>query len=111
MKRSLQSLLLVGVAGALASACTNPTVDPNATFTAKGVVVDQTGAPLANAEVRLVKYWSDFNVFQPSVETLFEENPDGDDILGVGVVDKTTTNAEGEYEFEFIGRDIQKPGG
>jgi hypothetical protein len=112
MKRSLQSLLLVGVAGALASACTNPTVDPNATFTAKGVVVDETGAPLVNAEVRLIKYWSDFNAFQPSVETLFADNPNSDDgVLGVEVVDKGTTNSEGEYEFEFIGEDIEKPGG
>jgi hypothetical protein len=112
MKRSLKSLLLLGAVGAVASACTNPTVDPSATFTAKGVVVDQTGAPLANTEVRLIKYWSDFNTFQPSVETLFDDNPDGDDgVLGVKVVDKVNTNSEGEYEFTFTGEDISKPGG
>jgi hypothetical protein len=113
MKRSLKHVLLLCIAGVLAPACTNPTVDPNATFTAKGVVVDETGAPLANAEVRLIKYWSDFNIFQPSVETLFAENPNGDSAIGLNVelVDKVNTNSEGEYEFEFLGSDIENPDG
>ncbi len=113
MMRSLKGLLLLGAVGVLAPACTNPTVDPNATFTAKGVVVDETGAPLVDAEVRLIKYWSDLNVFQPNVETLFADNPNGDSAVGLGVavVDTARTNSEGEYSFEFLGDDIRKPGG
>jgi hypothetical protein len=113
MKRSLNRLLLIGLAGLLSPACTNPTVDPAATFTAEGTVVDETGAPLTNTEVRLIKYWSDFNIFQPSVDTLFAENPNGDSAIGLGVelVAKATTNSEGEYEFTFTGEDISKPGG
>jgi hypothetical protein len=98
----------------VASACTNPTVDPSSTFTAKGVVVDRTGAPLKDAEVRLIKYSSDFNIFQPSVETLFSEDPSNHpnrDILDVSVVATGRTNAEGEYTFDVLGEDIAKPGG
>src|SRR5687768_5017773 len=109
MKRSLNRLLLLGIA--VAPACTNPTIDPNATLTAAGSVVDETGAPLASAEVRLVKYWSTLNALRPSVETLFSEDPSGDSVLGVDLVSSVQTNGEGEFEFVFKGRDIQKPGG
>lgn len=113
MIRKRQGLLLLGATALMASACTNPTVDPNATFTAEGVVVDQTGAPLVNAEVRLIKYWSNLNVFQPSAETVFADDPQGNQDLGLGVevVRTVNTNDAGEYEFEFTGNDISKPGG
>lgn len=113
MRRSAWgSMVAVALAG-LATACGNPAVDPDATFTAKGEVVDAAGQPLANAEVRLVKYWSAANLLAPVTEDLFAETPRGEPDLGLGVavVQSVRTDASGKYEMTFQGRDIASPNG
>jgi hypothetical protein len=96
---------------ALATACGNPAVDPDATFTAKGALLGVDGQPLANAEVRLVKYWSTGQLLQPSAEDLFQDTPPTDDVLGVAVVKTARTDASGAYEVTFKGSEIAAPGG
>lgn len=107
-ERGFILLALVG----LATAC-NPTVDPAATFTAHGRVVNAAGQGVANAEVRLIRYSSDLNVLEPSTETLFADAPRGDTDLGldVAVVQTVRTNATGNFSMSFKGADIAKPGG
>lgn len=112
MKRLSKAGALAILAGVISPAC-NPTVDPEATFTAKGDVVDESGQPLAGAEVRLIKYSSDLNLFAPSVETLFAENPSSDPDIGlhVDVVQVVRTDMSGHFEMVFLGKDIQAENG
>src|SRR5688572_4921121 len=104
---------LVGALGiaALATACGNPAVDPNASFEAQGTVVDAMGKPLANAEVRLIKYSSGTNLFAPSTENLFADTPQNDpDVdLSVEIVDTIMTDASGTFKMTFLGQDIAAP--
>lgn len=108
MKRTLQrSLMLLSIAGA-AYACDNPAVDPNASFEATGEVLDSSGAALAGAEVRLIKYSSATNLFAPSTENLFRDTPENDDELdlSVKVVKVATTGMDGKFNMQFFGEDI-----
>jgi hypothetical protein len=107
---AFRSLILATVA-TLAAACGNPAVDPDATFTAKGKLVDTQGRPLAGAEVRLVKYWSAGQLLQPAAEDVFAERPRSDDALGVEVVGTVRTGADGAFEFTARGSQLAAPGG
>lgn len=96
----------------LASACSNPTVDPAAVFAVEGKVTDADGQPLQGAEVRLIKYYSDLNVFHPSAEILFSDAKDyKDDVITIQEVHKATTDADGRYEIEATGAELANPDG
>lgn len=109
-----RTLFLFGIAvAASAAACVNPAVDPNATFEAQGKVVDSMGAPLVDAEVRLIKYSSGTQLFTPSTENLFRDAPanDPDLDLSVSIVQKVRTGMDGTFTMTFTGADIAAPGG
>ncbi len=95
------------------AACTNPTINPEADFSALGKVVDGDGNPLANAEVRLIKYWSTSNLLQPSPDQLFEDTPTrrAGSALEIELVQTAMTNMNGEFEMDFKGEAIAQPGG
>lgn len=111
--RLVRGLAGLACVASFAVACGNPAVDPNATFEAQGSVVGGDGQPLANAEVRLIKYSSDTNLFAPSTEDLFSDSPasDPDIALTVGVVKTVMTGADGTFKMEFTGAEIAAPGG
>lgn len=108
----IQGALLLS-ALSLATACGNPAVDPDATFTAKGTVQNELGQPLNGAEVRLIKYSSDLQLLAPTVDELFSDSPRGDNEVGldVSVVKTITTGADGTFSMTFTGADIAAPGG
>ncbi|MCK6548073.1 hypothetical protein L6R52_19635 [Myxococcota bacterium] len=112
MNRITKGTLLALVVAGLGAAC-NPTVDPDATFTTSGEVVDADGQALANAEVRLIKYSSDLNLFAPTVETLFADTPSDDDEIGlkVMVVRTVRTDMSGRFEMSFTGSEIAAENG
>lgn len=112
MKQLVRGGSLAIAASAMLAACSNPTVDPAAVFTVEGSVQDAQGQPLANAEVRLVKYYDDLNIFRPSAEILFSQAREfhADD-FGVEEVKRTTTGADGRYTLEVTGAEVAKPGG
>lgn len=108
----IQGALLLS-ALSLATACGNPAVDPDATFAANGTVNNELGQPLANAEVRLIKYSSDLQLLAPTVDELFSDSPRGDNEVGldVSVVQTARTDSSGKFVMSFKGADIAAPGG
>ncbi len=111
--RSALNAALLFTAGMSLVACTNPTVDPNAEFTAKGRVMDQMGNPLAGVEVRLIKYSDPLNIFQPGVENIFSDSPSTNTALdlNVQVIATFETGMDGTYSTTLTGEQIAKPGG
>lgn len=104
---------LAPAAVALAAACTNPTIDPDAPISVVGTALDEVGDPLVDAEVQLVKYWSESNERQPLPERLLDGRPgsasDGD--LRVELVRRGYTDRRGDFYFELYGEDVAQPGG
>lgn len=104
------SCLLVSLALA---ACTNPTIDPDARVRIVGDAVDELGQALPNAEVLLVKYWSDTNGRAPLPERLLDgavsAASDGD--LRVELVRRERTDRRGRFDFDLYGEDVAQPGG
>ncbi len=115
MNRAHQIAPLALAVSMLAVACTNPTVDPASTFTARGVAQDASGQALANAEVRLVRYFHPGKLLRPSVDDLFECSSAScgyDEVdLEIGIVKTTQTDMSGRFEMSFLGEDIAAKGG
>ncbi|MCA9554432.1 MAG: hypothetical protein KC933_30640 [Myxococcales bacterium] len=113
LNRKLFGLSAMSALALMATACGNPAIDPNQTYTAKGVVADASGMPIQNAQVTFLKYYSDSRLLEPSLEQLFSEdatvNPPAG--LGIEVVASGTTDANGEYKFEVLGEKLAQPGG
>lgn len=112
MRLRSSGLLMLSFAG-LATACGNPAIDPNANYAAFGTALDASGAPMAGVEVRLLKYWSDSRLLEPTTEQIFADTPRGDDAVGFNIelVQTTQTGMDGTFRFEVIGEDIALPGG
>jgi hypothetical protein len=121
MSHRLHPLKLVApvALAALAAACGNPTIDPSSTFTVNGQALNADGAPLANAEVRVVRFYDRLKLLQPTVDDLFEcQTADcaaarGYAELGLelGVVGRLRTAADGRFELKLTGAQIQAAGG
>lgn len=105
-------LLMLSVAG-LATACGNPAIDPNARYEVEGQALGADGEPLEDVEVRLLKYWSDSRLLEPTTEQIFADTPRGDDGVGFNIelVDTVRTDDDGDFEFEIYGEQIALPGG
>src|SRR5687768_6999464 len=113
MRRSLKLSFGIAAVASLAAACANPAVDPNATFEAQGSLVGTDGQPVANAEVRLIKYSSPTNLFAPSTEDLFSDSwsKDIDTGLEIGLVKVARTGMDGTFKMTFTGQEIAADGG
>ncbi len=112
MRLRFYGLLITSMAG-LATACGNPAIDPNATYAAVGTALSADGTPMADVEVRMLKYWSDSRLLEPTTEQIFADAPRGDDAVGFNIelVTTTRTGMDGSFRFEVLGDDISLPGG
>jgi hypothetical protein len=110
MKRTIRAVTLVIATAALATACTNPTVDPSSTFSVNGTALSAEGQPLASADVKLVRFFDPDKLLEPTLDDLFACNGDDCDLsdlgLEIGVVKTAKTDAQGKFSFEVKGADI-----
>jgi len=102
------ALALTGVA------CSNPTVDPNSTFTIHGKALAADGAPLANTDVKIVRYYDKLHLVVPTIDALFactgSCNDDGLN-LELAVVTTLKTGADGSFSGTVTGNDIKATNG
>lgn len=107
------SLLSVAALATLATACGNPAVDPGQVFPIQGTVVDAMGQPIQNANIQVIKYWSDSRLLEPSVERLFSADPTANPpaTLGIASVKSAVTGADGSFAIEVTGQEVAQPGG
>lgn len=115
MKRISVLAPMTAALALLASACTNPTVNPDSTFTVKGTALNAAGQPLANADVRLVRFFDELKLLQPTIDDLFRcgstdcSYPDIG--LEIGMVRSVKTDATGAFSIEVKGSEIAAKGG
>ena len=118
MIRGLPVLLLGW--GVLTACDQNPTVDPNAQLTAKGQALRADGTPLANVDVKMIRFFDENRIaalkIEPSVDDLFEceaaRSCNVNELnLQVAHVMTGQTDASGNFELEFSGADIAVDGG
>lgn len=114
-------LLATFVSGGLVACDSNPTIDPGVTLTAQGKALQADGTPLANAEVKLIRYFDENRIaairLQPSINDLFEctqgascQIP-GLSSLQIAFVKSVMTDDSGNFELKFTGAEIAVVGG
>lgn len=120
--RRFRPWLLAPIASLGLIACdSNPTIDPGVNLTAQGRALAADGTPLANTEVKLIRYFdtnrlSGFRL-QPSIDDLFDCGPSescrvpGLNSLQIAYVKSVQTDASGNFELKFTGAEIAVEGG
>lgn len=113
MKNNTLSLAMLATVGTLATACGNPAVDPGQVFPISGTVLDAAGQPIQNANIQVIKYWSDSRLLEPSIERLFSADPTANPpaTLGIASVKNGVTGADGTFNIEVTGEEVAQPGG
>ncbi len=113
MKNNILSLAMLATVGTLATACGNPAVDPGQVFPISGTVLDASGQPIQNANIEVIKYWSDSRLLEPSIERLFSADPTANPpaTLGIASVKTGVTGADGTFTIEVTGEEVAQPGG
>jgi len=113
MKNNTLSLAMLATVGTLATACGNPAVDPGQVFPISGTVLDAAGQPIQNANIQVIKYWSDSRLLEPSIERLFSADPTANPpaTLGIASVKNGVTGADGTFTIEVTGEEVAQPGG
>lgn len=117
MNQTMNAAPIVLSLAMIATACTNPTVDPSSTFIAEGRAQLSNGDALANADVRLIRYFHKSKFLRPTVDDLFTCTTVGTACghanvnLEIEVVMTTKTNSEGRFEMEFKGENIAADNG
>lgn len=99
----------------------NPTIDPGVNLTAQGKALAADGSPLANTEVKLIRFFDTNRIaglkLQPSIDDLFDCEPNADcrvaglNSLQIAHVKTVQTDASGNFELRFTGAEIAVEGG